>query len=110
MQNIILLLLILHNLGLASCVKQKNCDCGTTGTWHYLEEPYYLNITSGAKKKIVAHIDDTYTKIKVTGNVPKELKTFSPIAVNFCADNIGGTKHRHGGPGVYTLKCIEPIN
>lgn len=106
------MLLIISVFGLVSCVKQKNCDCGFTGTWQYLEVPYDIKVTSGATKKIVAEIvDSDYGGyIWISGSVPKEFKSLTRVGVDFCVEYIGDTKHKPGGPPVYKLLCIEKVN
>jgi hypothetical protein len=96
---------------LVSCIKQKDCDCGFSGTWQYLEQPYSTNV-NGAEKKVVAVISETNytTELKIIGNVPKQFTTLLPIRVNFCVDAVEGMGHKTGGHGIYKLKCIETIN
>ena len=62
MKNIKIILLFLPLLGLASCVKQKNCE-GESGTFIYLEEPYKVN-----NKEIVAHFFLSRNEKKLNGD------------------------------------------
>ena len=115
MKKLYFILILLPLLGLVSCIKQKDCNCGHTGIWQYLEEPYYQKVTSGAEKKIVATITDSPSLgypcfITVTGSLPKKYTTSSPIHVRVCVDFIGDTKNQPGGPPVFKLECIETID
>ena len=63
-------------------------------------------LLEGVIKKIVATINDFYM---ITGSVPKEFTSLSPIHVNYCKEGVG-VKNLDGGAPVYKLKCIEKEN
>ena len=100
-----LILLFLSLFGLISCVKQKDCACGYTGTWQYLEEPYFR-----VERKIVAIITDhNYESaygLYITGAVPKQFTSLSPIRISFCVDRVSDNRGIILG---YKLQCLEKV-
>jgi len=114
MRKIIFIIGLFISLSAVSCVKQKKCDCDLTGTWQYLEEPYYIPANKGLpRKKIVAVIKNSEEEsndfgVKITGKIPKEFRCLYPIRVRYCIERVKdnfnvGTRY----PCVNELKCIE---
>jgi len=108
--------LVLGLVGLfiaVSCVKQKDCEEGISGTFQYLEKPLYMvSNCSNKEKKVTAVIfldDDNYTDtVYITGNIPAKYKSGNLIKVRFllCDENWYGPAVICG-PSVNKLKCIE---
>ncbi|MDR1113425.1 MAG: hypothetical protein LBL18_06695 [Bacteroidales bacterium] len=111
--NCTLLLLVCLGIAIctASCVKQRNCDCGQTGTFVYLKEPYEVWINcSIAKEKVVAEfIIDKSTTVLITGYVPHKFQSGDSIRVRLCSKYVCEDKlvTMDLRPKVFTLKCIE---
>ena len=90
-----------------SCVKQKNCEEGMSGTFKYLKEP----MDSYNNKKITAifYIDgDTVNEKYIIGHIPKEYQSNELIKVRVCLqeDKARGIVLAIYAP-TYKLKCIE---
>jgi hypothetical protein len=124
LKKIIVLFMLTIPLICVSCVKQKNCDCGETGTFVYLKEPYKMKGTACNNirgEKIVAHfftnkmpdsitdIDRNKGGITIKGYVPQAFRSGNPIAVRLCLkwDCDGRIVVMVAGPEIYSLKCIE---
>ncbi|MDR0368208.1 MAG: hypothetical protein LBH82_03590, partial [Bacteroidales bacterium] len=120
MKIMIKILLFLPLLGLASCVKQKNCDCedNRTGYLVYLKEPYKRS--ENDKEKIVAYLSsneiivpideiESISGTLIKGYIPPSFRSVEPIRVNVCLKgDIGDRIHvLHAIPEIYSLKCIE---
>jgi hypothetical protein len=112
-------------LGLASCVKQKNCDCedNRTGYLVYLKEPYKMSGTAcnWKEEKIVAHffregvsipVEGKEGACSIKGNIPRAFRSGNPIKVNLCLkwDCEGKIVPAVAGPEIYSLKCIEKVD
>ena len=113
MKKIFKLLLLASLLATTGCIKQKNCDCGVSGTFVYLKKPYDAPVECTSKdQRVVAHFysDDVPDEgiIYITGNVPKEYRTYDTLHVSICSKYIcegkGGVTF---GYKVHKLKCIE---
>jgi hypothetical protein len=115
MKRIYLILLLLPIIGLGSCVKQKNCDCGLTGIFEYSNEKIDLSdmgLWSSDKSDIHAifTVENGNTYF-IKGAIPKEYKQIKPISVSVCLDEYDGIRIADVGC-VYPckLKCIEKEN
>ena len=120
MKKMILLLLLLHALGLASCVKQRNCDCGLSGKFIYFEIPETIIcrgydcevnaafIPNGLTEESLLY--GYYSRYNIVGSIPKEFKTKDTLNVSVCLkeENVKSGIHLAAGVAVvYKLKCIE---
>ena len=102
-------ILCLVLVGLASCVKQKNCEDCIRGTFLYLKEPICIG-----KGKVTAIIYDSINgyryEMYVAGSIPKEYKSGDFIRVRACIEDTQEGKVRLADASrsiVYKLKCIE---
>ena len=101
MKNLFLILLLPLVLGLTSCVKQKNCNCGIEGTFVY--EPVMVNGEQYHVGKFYIN-DDYYYAIE--GHIPKKIRSETPIKVNACLERIGGYAI---SPTIMKFTCVEKI-
>ena len=120
LQKVTVGILCLVLVGLASCVKQKNCEGGIVGTFQYLEEPIHIKPYCQFKEKKITSVfwADSYNnrgswEQYITGNIPTRYMSGDSIRVRICLKNI------HEGDamtlavqcddyyGVYKLTCIE---
>ena len=117
MKTRILILLTLFALTLTSCVKQKNCDCGLTGKFVYLDK----EIRSACGDKITAvfvpygiytngYIDaETYLSTHyIAGYIPNKFRK-NTDNVTVCVEEIKKDRFcvYYGISSVYKLTCIE---
>ena len=95
-------------MGLASCVKQKNCDCGITGKFIYYENPEEI-IYCGYPKDVNALIISDDREYCIDGSIPKKFQVRDTLQVNACLKKVSrnGPCLAHGIPTIYKLKCIE---
>ncbi|MDR1113426.1 MAG: hypothetical protein LBL18_06700, partial [Bacteroidales bacterium] len=97
----------------AGCVKQRNCDCGQTGTFIYLKEPYETNGSFCKSAKITAHfINDWRNVYYISGTIPKRFQVQDSIRVSICMKNSCPQQSRGvfidmPKESVLKLKCIE---
>ncbi|MDR1345889.1 MAG: hypothetical protein LBK03_04215 [Bacteroidales bacterium] len=104
------MLCIILALAASSCVKQRNCDCGQTGTFVYLKEPYEVTTNCTTREKIVAEfIVDKGPAQYITGYVPHKFQSGDSIRVRLCSKYVCEDKlvTMDLRPKVFTLKCIE---
>jgi hypothetical protein len=105
------MLCIILALATTSCVKQRNCDCGETGKFVYLKEPYEEISTGCSKKgKIVAHFfreKNPLYPIQLSGYVPIKYRSTDTVDVWICYENPCNFFIHAEGPDYYELKCIE---
>jgi hypothetical protein len=100
-------------LSFTGCVKQKKCDCGTSGTFEYLDKPFTVKDPNSENKdeKVVAIFKSTVegNKYNIIGSVPTKYKTKEPIKVRACTKlkNTSRYKDYLPQPIVYKLTCIE---
>ena len=110
MKKIILITFALFCIGIfTNCVKKKNCDCGTTGYYVYVENSSEFYKEKGIKAIIKTNPNSIYYIDK--GIIPKKFRSKSDtIKVNFCIEHtpekyitviIPEYKNK--------LKCIEEI-
>jgi len=113
-KRIYLILLLLPIIGLGSCVKQKNCDCGLTGIFEYSNEKIDLSVMglwSQDKSDLHAIFTGENGICFIKGTIPKEYKQKEPIAVSVCLEEYDGIRLADASC-VYPckLKCIEKEN
>jgi hypothetical protein len=90
----------------AGCVKQRNCDCGLTGTFVYLKEPYEAPTNCATREKIVAEFNST---VLITGYVPHKFQSGDSIKVRLCGEYVCKKAFTFSAntPTIFKLKCIE---
>jgi hypothetical protein len=105
--------LILMAFVISGCVKQKDCDCGETGTFIYLESPYKPSNNTGCGKseKIVAYFTSyDNNKKAITGYIPLSFRVHDTLNVRVCTKDIceGQIMPAYAYfTTLYSLKCIE---
>jgi hypothetical protein len=100
-------LVVLPMFCLASCVKQKKCDCPYVqkGKFVYLDKP-----EKQGTKKIVGYfvIDGNPFGYRIVGTVPKNYQKTDTIDVKVCLKTVTDVGRRlHYAFTYYELKCIE---
>jgi len=97
-------------MGLTSCVKQKNCDCGVTGKFIYYENTEEI-IYCGYSKEVNALIisNDREYYYYIDGSIPKKFQVRDTLHVKACLKEVSRNGHclAHGVSTIYKLKCIE---
>ena len=109
MKKLFLILLLIPALGVTSCVKQKNCDCGLTGKFIYYEKPEEI-IYCGYPKDVNALFisDNTDSWYYITGSIPNKYKINDTINVSLCLKEVKRDWCLAFGVSViYNLTCIE---
>jgi hypothetical protein len=103
------MLCIVLALATTSCVKQRNCDCGETGTFTSYKEPQSI-IVCGSETTFNASFvaDDDGQLFHIVGDIPKAFQNQDSIRVRVCFKR--NKEHicvAYGVSEVYKLKCIE---
>jgi hypothetical protein len=106
--KILFCLFSIASLIFTSCVKQSDCDCGLTGKFVYLEEPYYTGPEYfKPDTKIVAHFIKDSCVYPIYGYIPKDYRNHDTLDVNVCFDELQLPEYRFEMYVTYSLKCIE---
>jgi len=112
MKKKLLLLLLLPVLALASCVKQKNCDCElpVTGKFVYYENQKEI-IYCGRERNVNAVIVADKERLRdyyIVGSIPKKFQMQDTVYVTACLKQ---ERQRgclaYGIGSIYKLTCIE---
>jgi len=100
-------LLALPVLCLASCIKQKKCDCGMTGKFVYFENKEEI-IYCGNKINVNAVFFSTESMHYIVGSIPKKFQVKDTTNVVVCLKKEKqGICLAYGISSIYKLKCIE---
>ena len=110
LQKVTVGILCLVLVGLASCVKQKNCDCGLKGKFIYYETPQE-NLGCGAGEYYAIFIpDDQHLgSCRIYSDIPKKFQTKDTISVSVCFNIDPSSAHNAYSIDCrkYKIKCIE---
>ena len=115
LQKVTVGILCLVLVGLASCVKQKNCDCDLKGKFVYFEEPkeiiycgYNREVNAVLISKGITEFGITDFPHYIVSSVPTKFKSKDTLNVAVCLKAEKRDGCRDAGAGaVYKLKCIE---
>lgn len=101
---------------LASCMKERNCDCAgmMSGKFVVLDEPYRTTYPYWKEGlKITAHfIDSTGQVLPIHGQIPKSFPVGDTVDVNICLKYNyyrPGRIHTEDRFGTFTINCIERL-
>ncbi len=110
---LILLLFATLLLGLGSCTKLENCDCGIEGKFVYFEDGMKCYV-SGHSKKVNAIVYTSYKAYPIDDYIPREFRVQDTLNVSVCVKEIQlkeVIEMPYVGPDVfesiYKLTCIE---
>jgi len=110
--KILVCLLSITSIIFTSCVKQSDCDCGLTGKFIYLDEPYITDSSFYIKdKKIKAHFfSDSNQIFHIYGTIPTKFEISDTSIVNICLQTPYSGRTLDLTKDVYYITCIEQKN
>jgi len=108
MKKLFLILLLIPVLGLTSCVKQKDCECGLSGKFVYYDPPEEIIYCGNFKNVNALFISENKGMYYITGTIPNKYQVNDTINVSLCLKEVKKSGCRFYGVSViYNLTCIE---